>query len=204
MSDMDIGLTSPEQEEFMRSSEYQGYLKTCRGLIKSLLDSRGVTTLSEVTNREEANELRARIKEILDSNKPKATDRTAVQRSLSMPTLYETATEYYQRKNPGTKYRFCNRNDKIQADWRAKGFRPVVAEDDKFGDKGAQIIDGDLVLMSCPMEAFVENVRKPVKAKKDYRRNALTQIEQSFKESGARAGIETFGSIKTKVTTDEA
>jgi len=204
MSDIGMDFLTGDQRDFQQSPEYRGYLAACRGQVTALLDKFGVSNVNEITDPEEAADLRARIKEILESNKPKLTDKQAVKRSLSMPTLYETATEYYQRKYPGTKFRFCNRNDKIQADWRSKGFKPVVAEDDKFGDKGALITDGDLVLMSCPLEAFVENVRKPVKAKKDYRRKALTQIEDSFKEAGARAGVETFGSIKTKVTTDEA
>lgn len=189
-----------ETQEFQRGPEYQDYLRTCRKQVSEFLDSIGVKNVNEISDPNEEKEVRSKIKEIMESNKPKLMRNEKLAALAGKPTRFESATEYYQRKRPGNYFRFCNRNDLIQSDWMSKGMKKVIAEDDKFGNKGEPIYDGDLVLMECPRQVYVDNVRKPAKEKADYRKNILENVQQAFAEEGARAGVETFGKIGGVVT----
>jgi len=190
----------PDMEDFQKGPEYQQYLKTCRRQITEYLASKGISNVNEIIDRNEAAEVRAEIKKIMDSNKPKLMRNEKLAALAGRPTRFETATEYYQRKFPGMYFRFCNRNDIIQSDWMSKGMKKTVAIDDKFGETGQFIYDGDLVLMQCPRQVYVDNVRKPAKEKSDYRKQALENIQQAFEEDGAKLGVETFGKRKAVVT----
>lgn len=203
MAERDIPIPSagdPEVEEFQRSPEYQKYLKTCKRMVEELLSSKGISNLNEVSDPNERADLRAEIEAIFRDNKPKLNRNEKLAALAGKPTRFETATEYYQRKNPGTYYRFCNTNPVIQSDWQSKGMKIVIAEDDKFGEKGEPIRDGDLILMCCPRAAYIENVRKPAKERMDYRKKALENVQQSFQAEGEQAGVETFGKVKSVVT----
>lgn len=187
-------------QEFQRGPEYQDYLRTCRRQIDELLRSKGISNINEISDENEASELRKEIQGIMTSNKPKLMKNEKLAALAGKPTRFETATQYYQRKHPGNYVRFCNRNDLIQSDWMSKGMKKVVAEDDTFGPKGEFIYDGDLILMECPRQVYVENVRKPAHEKREYRKTILENVQQSFAEEGARAGVETFGKVKGVVT----
>lgn len=164
-------------------------VREAHNLVVKILDKRGFDTLEEITDRSMKDEVREEINSALSSLEAKG---TVVKKSsdTGRPTLFETILEKYQRKDPSNKYRMCNTNSAVQSMWKSKGFSVVT------DDKGNMEKDGDLILMSCPMDTYIENVRQPIREKKASRRKAAQDTETRFKEEAARAGVETFGGIK--------
>lgn len=164
------------------------FLREARGLIEKILDKRRYDSLEEITDLREKDEVRAEINEALKSLESKRV--VKVRSDRGKPALFESILEKHKREDPSTKYRMCNTASDIQAMWRSKGFTVVKDKD------GNTERDGDLILMSCPMDAFIENVRQPMREKKADRKKAITNIERQFKEEAAHLGVPTFGGIE--------
>lgn len=92
-----------------------------------------------------------------------------------------------QNLSPQVKGRWVTNRPDISSRRRFEGYSPVKDA------SGQEVHVGDAVLMAMPRRKYEETIQKPLKARKQYRKEA---ISGQFHAAGKQLGVETFGDIK--------